>query len=187
MNQMDMKLKSAVIAFGATVILASTTPAQSRIESVYTTLSGSGCRTIEIDEESGSSVQSCPGVGGYKLLVLEGDLRQSIDVVNPQGQKFELNFWHVITGGFSSVGSKAEWRVLRKGGKLVPIALIVRVNANEDPENPDRTNSYLSVTKISADTACVTHKIKAGTRANKLARKAAAHAATAPCLKEITP
>jgi hypothetical protein len=186
MNHLDNKLRSAVVAFAATVLLASTTPAQSRIESIYTTLLASGCRTIEIDEESGSSVQSCPGVGGYKLLVLEGDLRQSIDVVDPQGQKFELNLWQVISGGFSSVGSKAEWRVLRKRGKIVPIALIVRVNTNEDPENPDLTKSYLSVTKISAGAACITHKIKAGAGANKMARKAADHAATAPCLKEIT-
>ena len=126
-------------------------------------------------------------MAGYKLLVLDDDARQSITVVDPSGKKHELNFWHVITGAFSSLGSKAEWRMTTKRGRRVPFALIVRVNANEDPENPNRIRSYLSVTKLTADSVCVTHKIDVANNANEAARKAADESATAPCLKEATP
>lgn len=160
--------------------------AQTNARSIYTDLSESKCRTIEVEKETGASVQSCPGLGGYKLLVLDDDARQSITVVDPSGKKHELNLWQVITGAFSSLGSKAEWRVTTRRGRRVPFALIVRVNANEDPENPNRIRSYLSVTKLTADSICVTHKIDGAHNANEAARKAADESATAPCLKEAT-
>lgn len=175
-----------LIGLLALAFVASATQAQ-EVESVYTNLSPSKCQTIEIDEESGSSVQNCPGVGGYRLLVLDDDSRQSITVTDSAGKKYELNLWHVITGAFSSVGQKAEWRVTRKEGKPIPFALIVRVNASEDVEKPNRITSYLSVTKITANSVCVTHKIGPGAKANEEARKAADESATAPCLKEIGP
>ena len=180
-------LKLNLVSFVLILLVASITAAQNRPASVYTDLTTAKCRTIEVDKETGSSVQTCPGVAGYKLLVLDDDLRQSITVVDPSGKNHELNLWHVITGGFSSVGSKAEWRVTTKRGKRIPFALIVRVNANEDAENPNRSRSYLSVSKVTADLVCVTHKIDGGVKANEAARKAADEAANAPCLKEATP
>ena len=53
----------------------------------------------------------CRGVAGYTLLLSEGDLRQNIIVVTPQGAKHSLELWDVVSGGFSSVGPKAEWRM----------------------------------------------------------------------------
>ncbi|MFN2510121.1 MAG: hypothetical protein ABR568_01610 [Pyrinomonadaceae bacterium] len=79
--------------------------AQAKLESVYSDLSESKCRTIEVVKETGDTTQACPGIGGYKLLVLEGDLRQSITVVTPGGDNHPLDFWPVITGAFSSVGN----------------------------------------------------------------------------------
>jgi hypothetical protein len=119
--------------------------------------------------------------------VLDDDSRQSITVIDPKGKQHELNFWHVITGGFSSLGTKAEWRMAVKNGKRTPFALIVRINANEDPENPNRVRSYLSVSKLTAESICVTHKIIGGEDANEAARKAADESSNARCLSETTP
>jgi hypothetical protein len=154
--------------------------------SVYTDITGSRCRTISVDRESGASVQSCPGVAGYKLEVEDDDARMSISVVAPGGKKSELSYWQVITHNFSSLGNKAEWRVTNNKGKTTPVALIVRVNANEDPSNPQKTTSYLAVAKITATKTCVTDKIGPSATANEEARRAADAAATRPCLEDAS-
>jgi hypothetical protein len=157
---------------------------QERIESVYSDLASSKCTTVTTDRETGASTQRCLGVAGYKLLVHDDDARQSITVVTPDGKKHDLDFWEVVTHGFSSVGSKAEWRAVRNRRKLAPIALIVRVNASEDAANPNRKTSYLTVTKLTPEKICVTHKIPQSADANAKARQAADESRTAACLKE---
>lgn len=161
--------------------------AQAKLESIYSDLSESKCRTIEVDKETGSSTQRCPGIAGYKLLVLDDDARQSITVITPDGKEHPLDFWQVITHGFSSVGTKVEWRVVRSKRKASPVALIVRVNASEDPENSTRLTSYLAVVKVTPEKICVTQKIPPGASANETARHAADSAQAAACLKEVTP
>ena len=170
-----------VIATGKSIL------AQAKVESVYSDISSSKCKTIEVDKETGSSTQSCRGIGGYKLLVHDDDARQSITVVTPDGKQHPLDFWQVVTQAFSSVGSKAEWRVARRKGKVSPVSLIVRVNASEDSANPSRLTSYLAVVKLTPEKICVTHKIPPGAKANEDARHAADNERTAACLKERAP
>lgn len=168
---------------GATVMYAGASePGLVSNTSVYTDISGSRCRTIKVVEESGASVQSCPGIAGYKLEVEDDDARMSITVVAPGGKRSELSYWHVITNAFSSLGNKAEWRVARLKGKTTPVALIVRVNASEDPSNSQKLTSYLAVAKITPEKTCVTDKIGPSATANEEARRAADTAATRPCL-----
>lgn len=133
----------------------------------------------EEDGHGGSSV--CPGVDGYRLRVVDGDARMSIEVLTPAGKTLPLDFWSTVTSGFSSVGDMAEWRYPASGGR-VPHALIVRLSASEDPERPGITASYLVVGKLGADSACVTAKIGPGKNQNEAARKAADAAAASPCL-----
>ena len=147
--------------------------------SVYTDIAGPACKTVEVHEESAGSVQKCAGVAGYTLLVEDDDSRQSVTVVSPDGKEHPLNYWQVITTGFSSLGEKAEWRVEKKGKGVRPYALIVRVNASEDPEQPGRKTSYLAVAKLAAGEVCVIDKVKT----NEEARRAADAAADKPCLK----
>ena len=161
--------------------------AQTRFESVYTDLRSRNCKTIERDAETGASVQRCPGIGGYDLLVLDDDARQSITVVAPGGKKYDLDYWRVITHAFSSVSLKAEWRGIKKPDKFSPLALIVRVNANEDVDNPQRVTSYLAVAKITPETICVTHRIPRSLKANEEARRAAEVASTTACLGDLAP
>lgn len=154
-----------------------------KIESVYTDLTTEKCRTIEqTDEEGGSYRGECAGVGGYRLEVLEGDLRQSINIIAPNRKKFEMNLWTTVSGGFSSVGEKAEWRVTRSGKKITPTALIVRYNASENPEKTELTTSYLVVVKITKNAACVTDVVKPTVKnQNVKARQLADNSAGKPC------
>lgn len=165
--------------FSAVVSMAQTT------SSVYTSLAEKQCKTIKpVNPQTGDYEGRCRGVAGYALLVTEGDLRQNVTVITPKGDKHSLELWDVISGGFSSVGPKAEWRMAKQNGKLIPVALIIRYNANDDPESPNKQSSYLAVTKITATEICVTDKIMPGAKANEEARSAADTAAGKPCLKK---
>lgn len=151
--------------------------------SIYTNLGERSCRTIKADSsEAGSYVGICGGVGGYKLQVEEGDLRQNIQVITPAGQKHSLDLWTVVGSNFSSLGEKVEWRVRTQRGKVVPVALIVRYNLSS-PEDSTKTTSYLAVAKITAAKICVTDKIAPGAGANVAARAAADKSADKPCLE----
>jgi hypothetical protein len=145
-----------------------------KVESLYTSLSTRACKTIESNpDEGGSYLGVCPGAGGYKLELLEGDIRQTINVLTPNKKKYELNLWSVVSSGFSSVGEKAEWRVTRNGKTVVPNALILRFNASEDPEDSTKITSYLVVVKITKTEACVTNVVKPSTDQNIKARELA--------------
>lgn len=160
-------------------IAAAQTP---KIESVYTGLDEKSCKTLESStEESGWYRGECPGVGGYRLQITEGDIRQSIDVIAPNKKKFELDLTVNVSGAFSYVGAKAEWRVTRKDKTVTPTALIVRFNASENPEDATKITSYLVVAKITKSKVCVTDVVKASAKANEEARELAGSAQTKPC------
>ena len=166
------------------VLLASSSISLAQNRSVYTSLEANQCRTIRTETTGAGDYEGrCRGVAGYSLTLLEGDLRQNIIVNTPRGAKHSLELWDVISGGFSSVGPKAEWRMANKDRKLSPVALIIRYNASENPDNPDKRTSYLAVAKITPNEICITDKISSGANANTDARRAADSAAGKPCLK----
>jgi len=178
-----LSASQAFTAISLLLLIGGSVQAQTNT-SVYTPLDPKQCRTLQSDSsEGGSYLGRCPGTSGYTLLVAEGDLRQNITVVTPRGKKHSLELWQVVSGGFSSLGPKAEWRLSRQNGKLVPVALIVRYNASEDPENSTKITSYLAVAKITAEEICITDKISPGASANEAARRAADMATTKACLK----
>ena len=174
----------AVCAFLWPLSFATGVAAQSN-RSMYTSLAEKQCRKIKSAEAGDDGYEGrCRGVAGYTLLLSEGDLRQNITVITPKGAKHSLELWDVISGGFSNVGPKAEWRMAVQNGKQSPVALIVRYNASENPDQPDKLSSYLAVSKITPTEICVTDKILPGPNANEDARRAADTAATKPCLKQ---
>ena len=169
----------------ALILLAcvSTAAAQSN-RSVYTSIGDKQCRTIKSHEAGDEGFEArCRGAAGYMLLLSEGDLRQNITVITPQRKEYSLELWSVVSSGFSSVGPKAEWRIATENKKSVPVALILRYNANEDATQPNKLLSYLVVTKITSTEICVTEKISPSPTANEDARRAADDASTKPCLK----
>jgi hypothetical protein len=152
------------------------------IRSVYTSLGEAECRLVEQDEETGDTTSRCPGTAGYALLVHDWDARMSVSVVAPGGRTHALRYSGVVTSNFSSLGPRAEWRM--RGA--TPIALIVRVNAFEDPEVPNRATSYLAVARITGGAACVTDRIPPTTpNANEAAQQAADRSASKPCMRDI--
>jgi hypothetical protein len=177
-----MKIINLSLVGFCILICAVSASAQSN-RSVYTNLGAKNCRTIKADSsEAGSYVGICSGVGGYKLQVEEGDLRQNIQVITPGGQKHSLDLWTVVGSSFSSLGEKAEWRVRTQKGKVVPVALIIRYNLSS-PEDSTKITSYLAVAKITASKICVTDKIGPGPGANVAARAAADKSTDKPCLE----
>ncbi len=153
-----------------------------KIESLYTNLDGKGCKTLESSTEgAGWYLGECAGVGGYKLQISEGDIRQSIDVIAPNKKKFALDFQQNVSVAFSYVGAKAEWRVTREGKTVAPFALIVRFNASENAEDSTKNTSYLIVSKITKKEICITNVVKPGAKANEEARELADASAAAPC------
>lgn len=182
MSLRALSLAVCAAAVASAVASAAAAPA-GKFESVYTDLSPGRCKTVKVERETAASVQSCAGVAGHSLLVEDDDARQSVTVITPDGKRHPLHFWQVVTTAFSTVGEKAEWRVERRGQKTQPVALIVRVYANENPEAPDERTSYLAVAKITAEKVCVTGKIKGGATANEEARRAADASADKPCLE----
>jgi hypothetical protein len=159
------------------------TAVSAQVTSRYTGLSEKVCRELKVSDEDGASYEGeCPGVGGYKLRLLEGDLRQSIDVVTPAKKTYQLAFWN-ISSAFSYVGDKAEWRM--KGRN--PIALIVRFNASEDPEDPEKKTSYLIIAKITKQEVCVTDVLKPSPSQNEQARRTADLAPSRPCRRTDSP
>ena len=160
---------SAVLIFAAT--------ANGQMKSIYTDLDDTKCKTIELTEDEGGLYKGeCKGVSGYKLHVIEDDLRQTINVVAPNKKIHELRLWEHFSG-FSAVGPRAEWRL---DGKK-PVALIVRLNVSENPEDSSKTTSYLVVAKITRDFACVTDIIKPSKTQNADARVPAHKSATHAC------
>jgi hypothetical protein len=73
--------------------------------------------------------------------------------------------------------------VTTKNGKQVPIALIVRFNASENPEDSTKVTSYLVVAKITPQKICAVEKIAPGATQNEDARRAADASADKPCLE----
>ena len=167
-----MRITIAITAFMA--VFSIYTAAQNK--SVYTSTKTNACRTIESTSESaGSYIGECAGVGGYKVQLLEGDIRQTLNIITPSRKKFELNFWNFY-GGFSSIGEKIEWRTR----SAVPVALIARFNVAGTDET-QKSKSYLMVSKIGAKMSCVTDVVEASPNQNVKARELADAAASKPC------
>jgi hypothetical protein len=124
----------------------------------------------------------CPGIEGYKLEVTDGDARQDLNIIFPDGTRRELDFYNNVSPAFSVFGEKAEWRVMRDGLKAKPFALIVRFDINEEPE-PQKIKSHLVIVKIANDSACITDIVKPSVKNQNIkARTLAGNAAARPCL-----
>jgi hypothetical protein len=82
----------------------------------------------------------------------------------------------------STLYGEVEWRVATKDGKQVPIALMVRVPAREDNDNPKKVaRSYFAVAKITPNEVCVTDRIPEGMQSEAEVRSAADSAQERQC------
>lgn len=97
------------------------------------------------------------------------------------GKPQPLALWSVASGAFSKLGPRVEWRYPPEARQ--PDALIVRYDAFEQPEQPDRATSYLLVVKLAASGSCLVAKLPPGPGQNDAARTAADQAQTSACIK----
>ncbi len=169
-------MRTILIALICTLGLTGLAAAQN--QSVYTSTKTAACKTIKQSSSgAGYYVGACKGVGGYKLQLLEDDIRQSLNVITSAGKKQELDFWGLFTS-FSAIGEKVEWRT--KG--RVPVALIARYSV-ADPEGVKKDISYLLVSKIGKTQSCVTDVVNPGPNQNVEARVLADKASAKACKK----
>lgn len=167
-------MKLGLIVGISVLFLAVAADAQNK--SVYTSTKTSACRTISSNPDEGGSYEGeCRGAGGYKVRLIEGDIRQTLNIITPARKKFELDFWRFY-GGFSYIGEKIEWRMK----KTAPVALIARFIV-ADPENSAKNTAYLMVSKISKTAACVTDVVEPQANQNEKARELADLAMSKPC------
>lgn len=188
MSFLSVKKRCEYALFAGIAITLPNIAFASSTSSVYTSLLEKDCEVIKHDHDNESFTQErCAGVANYTLHLLSGDLRETLDVITPQGETFSLDLISSVSGGFSALGNKAEWRVKKIGKQLKPTALIVRFNANDDPENSEKVTSYLVVSKITDHTICVTDVVKPMKNANEHARELADQSMNKRCkLIELT-
>ncbi|MGY0504514.1 hypothetical protein [Luteimonas sp. e5] len=149
-------------------------PAQGR----YTTLSGAHCRSQSAGDEISSTRTVCDGVSPYRLAVTDSDGRQELELIEGEGEPQSLELGRKVSIGFSELGDTVEWWPMEE---VAPTALIVRFNAQDEPDQPERVTSSLVVVKLAGSGSCVTEVIAPAAEQNRLAREAAARAANAPC------
>ncbi len=145
-------------------------------KSIYTGTTDKDCKATKESSDDGY-VGLCKGTAGFNIELIEGDLRQTVNVITPSKKKIELNLWSTVSSGFSSVGAKAEWRMKGK----VPTALIIRFNASGNPEDSSIITSYLVVIKLSKSTACITDIVMPSKTQNAEAQKLADAASGKSC------
>lgn len=174
-------------SLAALVALAAATSGTPAYPATITTdLHGKTCKMLSFDRETGAATRQCTGVAGYKLLVHDEDGRTSIDVVPPARRNLPLNFWDVVSNGYSTVGRKAEWHMVKRNGKTVPVGLVVTVNT-VDTVALDRykRGALTTVTRIGQDGACVVFKTNAASRHASRKVRAAAVDPHAQCLPAV--
>lgn len=161
-------------------------PSSAPVESLYTDINSGSCEeVIDPEDPNDTTYQLCPGISGYALIVRRvGSGRRSIDVRNPAGEEFPLDYQEYITRHMSHLGDKAEWRVRKEDGGKIPIALIVRVHSQENEDEPGEvTHLYLAVAKITPTEICVTGRILEGTQRRATLRRATDMAQGKECLE----
>ena len=151
----------------------------SKVSSVYQSLTGKQCKHTSVTD-SGYGFDSCKGVGGYRLELSDADQQNSIKLIAPGKKSFNLQFQAQDSLKMARLEQKIEWRVVREGGKIVPVALITRFEVLESKESNKRV-SYLMVSKITANSACLTDIVEPSATANEEARKLADAARNKPC------
>lgn len=170
-----------VIFVGALTLLGASATAAT---SLYSDLYGKACRRVDTDQGSGASTRLCKGVGGYSVLVHEANAQASIDIVTPSGAVYPLEYWEVVTPGLTSVGRKAEWRVENRDGKVVPTALLVRLDtANEETSGPRiKPHGIITASRIARDGACVVYQADGAVKSADTAARGAVGERMRKCL-----
>lgn len=154
-------------------------------ESAYTSIEDKDCKSTEVFENNMGTSQLCEKFEFFEPEVIDSDARMSI-TMHRRGIAYPQRYSSSVGVGFSSLGSKIEWRY-SKDESYGPHAFIARVNfsiENEQAPSGFKEISKLAVSKIGTHSICVVGVIPPQKNQNILAREMADKAKTMPCLIE---
>ncbi len=131
------------------------TPNLTGMESAFTDIEAGKCKTGESNKKEGWSIRLCEGFAGYRFEVYQDEIRQSMNVISPTGEKSELDFQTLVAGGHSTFAQSVEWRYKKIDGKPVPMSFMVQFNSN-DPKADMKSTPLWVVVKVSPAGSCIT-------------------------------
>ena len=152
-------------------------------ESTYTSIADKDCKTTEVFKNNMGASQLCEKFEFFEPEVIDSDARMSI-TMHRRGIAYPQRYASSVGTGFSSLGSKIEWRYA-KDESYDPHAFIARVNFSVEDEHTAsgfKEVSKLAVSKIDTLSICVVGVIPPQKNQNVLAREMADKAKTMPCL-----
>lgn len=146
-------------------------------ESEYTSLVL--CKIKE--KQTHVTYKDCGKINDISIVVEETNRSKSMTLIHkdrshPQKYEVAVSFDPII-----ALGKKIEWRYRYKNSNS-PLAMIVRVDVNEDKGQKQEKHSYLVVSKIDKYGICVVGKISSQRHQNEMARKMAEIASELPCV-----
>jgi len=137
----------------------SATTSNEEIRSEFSRIDYESCReTIDENDPNDTVIRICPGVLGYSLILRRASAgRPSIDVRTPATGNFPLDLDSVVTRSMFELYPIVEWRVTQVEEELLPLAIIIQVDAHESEEEPELvTQSYIAFGKITTEEICLT-------------------------------
>jgi hypothetical protein len=155
---MTRRAKRAVAAAMTAVLVAATAAGATTVKSLYTTLALADCKVVRKHEHG--NAYACPGLEGWPVWFAEGDDRTYVSY-GAGGEK--LRAAGQTLGAFNSpFAEKApratiEWRFVRRDGRPVPYATILRFHTSRD----GRRGDVIVVTRVAAGEACQIARIDA--------------------------
>ncbi len=165
-------------------LLEATSPKESNssiYESSFTSISQKDCQTLESDNLG--SIEECESFAGIKVVLIEGDTKQSI-ILTRDNKRYELNFGSLVSQGFISLNSDLEWLYNRQEFDN-PLSMIIGLEVDEDSGDVEKTISYYLISKITEKDICVVGKIKTKNSNDKLVHEMAKKANQMPCISVI--
>lgn len=126
------------------------------------------CKVVRTEENEDWAVLRCEGQGGIGLTLNYYDARDDLELVRPSKPPIQIGVPRLAGGGFNKLGDTVEWRGTGEGAAFRPAALIVRNNAIENSEQPERSTSFLTVIDIAQ--GCAVAQVRPGAGQNERAR-----------------
>ena len=179
-------MKRAFLAGFAGLLIIPATGAANPLKSIYTTLELKNCK--QVLRQSDGSAWLCPGLEGYPVRVAEGDHRTYVSIGrNAEQHRSATQTPRSFNTIFNGKSGRAtiEWRFVRKGGKPVPFATILRYFTTRAAEK----GQILIVSRIAPAQSCHVAYVDAidNTDAIAVARRVAdATARSFDCQREPT-
>jgi hypothetical protein len=158
------------------VCTAAPVGAATKTTSTYVSLKDDDCKSIgDNGPDDDYARLLCGAVGGWSVILDYADARDSI-TFRRAGKDTPLEFYRTVTGQFTTVGERFEFRV--KSG--VPVGTVVRVVHPVSGEAPEPKVSVLVVSRLTPS-PCVIAVVPPGPTQNARARRLADSSAGKPC------